>query len=507
MLTNQLRNFDHKYYYSIIDRDDGQSIPDYYATNIENFIIRDRGEIEMRDGLTARGSSPSATNLGEGLLKTPTYNRLVRVVNGAANTSKFQYSDDGTTWSDISGGGSKTTNAKWVMAQGNNNLYAVNGVDTPVKYDGSTMSTVAAIPQSIAIVWWKNFMWVFGNPTYKDRLYFSNVNDPETWGGSDYLNINLGDSSAGLGLCGTAGLTGRLYCGKERSVWFVTGTSGSNWAIQPLTFEHGVVSHESMVEVKNDVWCVDLEGNIRGLYRTTEDNPFTALRSEDIQQTIAYLNKSSIRGASAKWFNNFVMFFLPNGVDSYNSIVLVYDTLCNEKKGGWVKFTGWRIARATVFQESNVQKLYLHDARSGNGQTYEWTGTSDNGTAIICKYESKIYDFGMPNQLKRYFFSYQYANPIGNYATRFYTSIDRFYYALIANPSLLGTGNKLLGLTWTLGVDKLGSGGIVKVKIPFTDNGGSNYGYTCQVKLECESSSVKMKLRNFTIHLMPHGLR
>lgn len=507
MLTNKLRSFDHKYYYSIIDRDDGQSIPDFFATNIENFIIRNRGKLEMRDGLTSRGASPAATNLGEGMLRTPAYNKLVRVINGAANTAKFQSSDDGTTWSDITGGGSKTSDTKWVMTQGNNVLYAVNGVDTPIKYDGTTVSTVSAIPQGIAIAWWKNFMWVFGNPTYKDRLYYSNVNDPETWGGTDYLNINLGDSSAGTGLYGTAGLTGRLYCGKERSVWYVTGTSTSNWAIQPLTYEHGVASHESMVAVKNDVWCVDLEGNIRGLYRPSEDNPFSALRSDDIQQTIAGLNKSAIRGASAKYFNNYALFFLPNGVDSYNSIVLVFDTLANESKGGWVKFTGWRIARATIFQESNVQKLFFHDARTSNGQTYEWTGVSDNGVAITAKYETKIYDFGMPSQLKRFFYSYQFADAQGNQTINFYSSIDRFYYTLLKQVSLVGTGDKLLGVDWELGVDKLGSGGFIRVQVPYTDNGGTSYGYTAQIRIECESSTVKKTVRNFTTHLMPHGLR
>lgn len=507
MLSNQLRSFDNKYYYSIIDRDDGETIPDFFATNVENFIIRDRGKLLMREGLTAKGSIPNATNLGEGFLRTPTYNRMVRVINGAGNASKFQYSDDGVTWSDISGGGSKTTDAKWVMVQANNVLYAVNGVDTPIKYNGSTISTVAGMPQGIAIAWWKNFFWVFGNPTYKDRLYFSNANDPETYGGSDYLNINLGDSSAGTGLFGTAGLTGRLYCGKERSVWYVTGTSSTTWVIQPLTYEHGVASHETMIPVKNDVWCVDLEGNIRALYRPSEDNPFSALKSDDIQMTIAYLNKSAIRGASAKWFNNYALFFVPNGVDSHNSLVLVYDTLANEGKGGWIKFTGWRIARATVFQESNVQKLFLHDSRTGNGQSYLWSGTSDNGTAITAKYETKIYNFGMPNQVKRFVYSYQNAEAQGDYESKYYTSIDRFYYALIAEPSLLGTGNKLLGIDWTLGVDKLGSGGRVKVMIPYGENGGTNYGTTLQTKIECESATVQLSVGSFTVHLIPHGLR
>lgn len=517
MFTNNLLSFDHKFFYSMIDKDDGTVIPDHFATNIENFDIRNRGELVMRDGLTAAGSSPSKTNLGAAVLNKANGTKLiVRVVEGAGNTAKFQQSSDGVNWSDCTGGGSKTTGTKWALVQANDNLYGVNGVDTPIKFDGTTVSTVVAIPQGVAIEWFKNFLWVFGNPTYKDRLYFSNANDPETWGGTDYVNINLGDVSQGIGLRGSAGSTGRLYIGKQRSVWYLTGTSSVNFAIQPLTYEHGVASHESMFQVKNDVWCVDLDGNIRGLYRTDTDNPFSKIRSEDIQYTISGLNRGSLSKASAVFFNNYAMVFVPNGVDSYNSLVLVNDTLCNEGKGGWVKYTNWNIARAIVFNESATPHLYLFDARTSNGQVYTWNGTSDNGQAIIAKYETKIYDFPVyqkngrryilqKNAIKRFRYSFQYAGAQGNFTSRFYSSIDRFYYTQLANPSLLGTGNKLLGSTWTLGVDKLGSGGFVKVNIPFGAMGGQTEGTTCQIKLECESATTKLKLREFTSYYI--GLR
>lgn len=508
MLQNQLRTFEHKYFYSIIDRDDPQAIPDYFATNIENYIIRDRGELSMRDGLTAAGTSPSKTNLGSGVLNKANGTKLlVRVIDGAANTAKFQQSSDGSTWTDCTGGGSKTTGAKWALVQANDNLYGVNGFDTPIKFDGTTVSTVVAIPQGTGIEWWKNHMWVIGNPTFKDRLYVSNPNDPETWGGSDYINVNLGDGSWGIGVRGSAGSSGRLYVGKQRSVWYITGTLIANFALSPLTYEHGVASHESMFQVKNDVWCVDLEGNVRGLYRTDTDNPFSKLRSDDIQYTISGLNKSSITKASGVFFNNFAMVFVPNGVDDYNSIVLVYDTLANEGKGGWTKFTNWNIARAVVFNEASTPRLYLFDARTANGQAYTWSGTSDNGQAIIAKYETKIYDFGVPERQKRFRYSYQFAKAQGSFTSRFYSSIDRFYYTQLASPSLLGTGNKLLGTTWTLGVDKLGSGGFVKVQIPFGDMGGSTEGTTVQIKLECESATTKLKIREFTSHYLIKGLR
>lgn len=491
----------------MINRDDPQVIPNYFASNIENWLIRDRGQLIMRPGITARGTSPSATNLGSAVLyRANGVKKFVRVINGAANSSKFQHSDDGSTWTDISGGGSKTTDAVWKFVQANNNLYGVNGTDTPIKYDASTVSTVAAIPNGTAIEWWKNHMWVIGVTSVPDRLYVSNPNDPETWGGSDFINVNLGDQSPGVGLKGTGGATGRLYVGKARSVWYISGSLIANFALDPLTFEHGVISHESMINVKNDVWAMDAEGNIRGLYRTPQDVPFSNIKSEDITLTISGLNKSSLYKTTAVYFDNYAMFFTPNGVDDYNSIVLVYDTLGNEGKGGWITFTGWRIARASIFND-NTPKLFAHDARTGNGQTYQWTGTADNGIAITAKYETKIYDHGFPDQEKMWKFAYQYAPVIGDVNMRFYSSIDRYYYVLLKTVNLQGTGNKLLGVTWTLGVDKLGSGGFVQDKINYSDMGGDTTGFTQQVKLEAESSTTQIKVREFTSHYRVRGLR
>lgn len=505
MLETPYLTFDHRFFYSMIDRDDPQIIPNYHASNVENWLIRNAGELEMRDGLTARGSSPSATNLGgAALYRANGTKKLLRVVNGAGNSTKFQHSDDGATWTDVSGGGSRTTGVKWVFVQANDNVYGVNGTDTPIKYDGSSISTVAGIPNGTAIEWYKNFLWIIGVAATPDRLYFSNANTPETFGGSDFINVNLGDYSPGVALKGSPGGDGRLYIGKARSVWYLTGTSSSNFAIQPLTYEHGVAGAEAIVAGRNDVWCADQDCNIRALYRTQEDSPFSTLKSSPIQATISGLNRTAASKITAVYYNNYLMFFVPNGVDDYNSLVLVYDTQANLGKGGWIKFTGWRIARASVFVLS-TPKLFLHDARTGNGQTYEWTGTSDNGTAITAKYETKIYDHGYPNQEKKWKFAYQFAPTISGASLRFYVSIDRFYYTLLKNFSLAGMGSSEWDdAEWD--VDTWTSQGVVRQKVSYSEGGGDNTGFTQQVKLEAESSTVKVRLRQFTSHYLVRGL-
>lgn len=505
MLETPYQTFEHRFFYSMINRDDPQVIPNYFATNIENWLIRNAGELEMRDGLTARGASPSATNLGSAVLyRANGVKKFVRVINGAGNTSKFQASDDGATWVDISGGDSRTTDRTWVFVQANNNLYGVNGTDTPVKYDGSSITTISAIPNGTAIEWYKNFLWVIGVQASPDVLYFSNANNPESFGGSDLINVNLGDASPGTALKGSPGGDGRLYVGKARSVWYVTGTSSANFAIQPLTYEHGVAGAEAIVAGRNDVWCVDQDCNIRALYRTVEDNPFSTLKSSPIQATISGLNKTAVSKVTTVYYNNYVMFFVPNGVDDYNSLVLVWDTQANQGKGGWITFTGWRIARATVFVLS-TPRLFLHDARTGNGQTYEWTGTSDNGTAITAKYETKIYDHGFPEREKKWKFAYQFAPSLSGASVRFYASIDRFYYTLLKTISLAGMGDSLWGVAqW--GVDTWGSQRAIRQRVSYSESGGDNTGYTQQIKIEAESSTQKIRVRQFTSHYLVKGL-
>lgn len=505
MLDTPLSTFDHKYFFSMIDTDDPESLPNYFAQNIENWIIRNRGQLEMRDGLAARGTVPGKTVIGRGVFKTPSYLHLIRVLDGAANAAKFQYSLDGVTWVDITGGGSKTTGKDWHMVQANNNLYAVNGYDTPVKYDGSTMTTVPAMPNGTCIEWWKNHLFIGGVVSIPDRLYVSNPAAPETFGGSDYLNINLGDSTKLVGIKGSGGTVSRLFLGKERSVWYITGATISDFALQLLTYEHGVASHEAMIPVKNDIWVVDTDGCVRSLYRSQSDDPFSDLMSKQIMQTVAGLNRIVMNKASAVYYNNYALFFVPNGVDSYNSLVMVFDTLANEGKGGWIKFTGWNVQGAVIYPLS-TPRLFLFDSRTNNGQAYEWTGTSDNGQAIIANYETKLYDHGFPERLKVWKFTHQMAPVIGDVNLNFYSSIDRYYYTLLKAVNLQGTGNKLLGVTWTLGVDKLGSGGFVKEKIPMTDGGGTNTGYTCQVKLQAISSTVKVKVKSFVMHYRVKGL-
>lgn len=490
------------------DRDDGQAIPDYYATNVENLILRNARQPELRDGLTARGTSPNQTNLGSAVLyKANGLKKFVRVVNGPGSTSRMQSSDDGATWSDIPGGALLSSNAVWSFAQANDNLYGVNGTDTPIKYDGSVITTVPGMPQGYYCTWWKNHFWIYRNPTFKDRAYFSNPNDPETYTASDYINVNLGDQSFGTGIRGTAGDTGRLYLGKDRSVWYITGTSAANWALSILTYDHGVASHESMVDMKNGMLCLDLEGNVRNLYRSSTDNPFSTLHSADIPTTTSTINKSQLSKASAVVYDNFALFFVPSGVSDVNNLVLCWDALANLGKGGYVKFTGWNIARATVFNESNTPKLYLHDSRTDNGQTYEWTGTSDNGTAITGVYETKIYDYGMPDHEKRFSYAFSNAPALGNHTYNFYSSVDRYSYTLLKEVALLGTGNKLLGVDWTLGVDKLGAGGSVRTQVNYTDNGGTAEGITLQTKLELISATAKLQVREYTSHFRPYSLR
>lgn len=80
------------------------------------------------------------------------------------------------------------------------------------------------------------------------------------------------------------------------------------------------------------------------------------------------------------------------------------------------------------------------------------------------------------------------------------------YYTLLKIISLAGEADSEWD-TAVWGQDTWSASGPVRQKVKFTDGGGTNHGYSNQIKLEAQSDSVKIKIRKFTMHYRVFGLR
>ena len=67
----------------------------------------------------------------------------------------------------------------------------VNGTDNPQKIDEDSGEDLGGSPPVTSyIALHKNYLFLSGNSTYPSRVYYCNLDTPETWGANDFFDVN-----------------------------------------------------------------------------------------------------------------------------------------------------------------------------------------------------------------------------------------------------------------------------------------------------------------------------
>ena len=164
-----------------------------------------------------------------------------------ANGNKYIYKirDDATStnahvrywtgsgnWTALTSPTALTASLKCELEPANNALYDFNGTDTVHKItSGTTDSTVAAIPAGKYAKWFHQFFFVAGVSANPSRLYFSNINAPDTWTGADYIDVNADDGDI---ITGLAVLKDELLVFKKNRIWSLTGFGTGTFTLANL---------------------------------------------------------------------------------------------------------------------------------------------------------------------------------------------------------------------------------------------------------------------------------
>jgi hypothetical protein len=273
-----------------------------------------------------------------------------------------------------------------VTAQGK--TYITNGTDVVKSWDGSTLANVASIPIVKYLVWFHNYLWGFHNNTYRNRMYFSNIGDPETFGASDFQDINPEDNDF---ITGASSLKNEIIIGKRYRMYGFQGWLEPSIQIQAVNerlSSYGTIAHQSFVNTGNDLLFASYGGNypnINSLIRTRyADTNFGAIVTDPIQGTMDGLSKSQLDKAASIFDERYAWFAFPNGSSTYNDLVLTYDTVTK----GWSKHTGIyaaNFARSTV---SGRAQVYFGDSRNAKVYVLDESDT-DNGEIIDFKFQSR----------------------------------------------------------------------------------------------------------------------
>jgi len=338
---------------------------------------------------------------------------------------------------------------------GTKNAVICNGIQTPVRWDGTSAGVVNLSGSA---------------PATADT--FINFNRYGLLYDFDALTIyqsNLGDANAGYGsnapvvlptkVRGDIG-SGWVQFGDELLVttrnsiqkFTTTGVSSAPFARREVTNHVGNMSHRSMLVIDNGVLFTDTTG----IYFYDGSNIIRA--SQPIQGTWKDVNPQYMTGIVATNYKprSWALFSVPWGSgQTTNNLILAYDYLNSVPSQG--KFVWWMFDNITaqsmgIFRNSSLvdewwtgdtnAKLFLQDS-----------GTNDNGSAFTQEVRSKAFSFNKPNRDKRLHECRFDVDSSGNWLLTTLIDIDLQNSPGNQNTISLYTGATLWGsFTWGTGV-------------------------------------------------------
>jgi len=336
----------------------------------------------------------------------------------------------------------------------------VNGVDNPQKIDDATPNDLGGSPPVCKFIeLHKNYVFLAGNSTYPSRLYFSNLDDPETWTGTDFIDINPDDGTVITGLKKTLD---SLIISKENNIYILYGdtptyTEGLElWRIKEGSTDIGFVNQGSMSRYGKVIIGLTRNSGIHmfGGNVTTDETVYSLtsyLMSKDITPTIDGLNEARFNQAESIIWDYKYILSVPNGSSTTNNLCLVYDFIVS----GW---TLWDIPSNCwcKFRSSGVDYLYFGDPENGFIYRYTPTTYSDNGSAINAYYKTGDTDLGSSVNDKIFRYYKATLNKSEDYSLVVTPEIDFGEISVDASTISSKTSDSLWG-TMTWGTDKWGS--------------------------------------------------
>ncbi len=394
-IKSDLRKYTLSSFSGLNNHDKSTEIDNDQAQDLSNVILT-RDFIEKRGGYTELNSTaiPGSTGI-YGLFPYYYNNGAQRKLLFISHTT-CQQMDTGTgALTSITTG--LTTNLRTYGLTFKDLFIFVNGTDNPQKIDESTPNDLGGSPPVTKyLALHKNYLFLAGNSTYPSRLYYSNLDDPETWGANDFFDVNPDDGSV---ITGLKVILDALIVQKEYYTYLLYGdtptfTEGLTlWRIKQASTSTGAVNQGSMaIYGKNVLYLSRDEGiQVFGGGVTSDEVEFdsmtSTLLSKNVTPTIDGLNESRYEQAEAIVWDYKYILSVPNGSSTVNNLQLVYDF----RKGGW---TLWNLPanNFTRFRSSGVDFLFFGDPALGKIYRYTPTTYSDNGTAISAYYQTKDFD-------------------------------------------------------------------------------------------------------------------
>lgn len=402
-----------------------------------------------------------------------------------------------------------TTNLK-TRAITYNNLYIyTNGTDIPQKIDDTTAADLGGSPPTAKfIVLHKNYVFLAGNATYPSRLYWSGIENPETWSALDFVDVNPDDGDVITGLEVTLD---SLIIYKEYNIYILYGdtptfTEGLTlWRIKAASASMGTVAQGSIQTYSRNILFLTrgngfhVFGGSIGQENVELDSVTSQLVSTDISPSLANLNAARYNQVESTVFDYKYICSCPNLSSTTNNINWVYDF----RKGQWIP---WNIPANCFakFRTSGDDSLYFGSTTEGKIYRYTPTTYNDDGVAINAYWKGKSINHGRPvnEKIARYF--YVSLNKSSDYTLTVTPEFDFgdtvpqvavYSIGAISSDSIWGT------MIW--GTNKWGEATTSKSSRQIMND---RYTYL-NIEFSNNTINEKMSVRDFTLIFTTEGLR
>lgn len=279
-----------------------------------------------------------------------------------------------------------STSARVGMCDFQNYLIVVHPVDGAFTYDGTTFA-IAPTGGSTAVgtccATWQDKVWIGGDPVNKSRIYWSNAGDPTKYTvASDFVDVREQDGSpvvalgvgSGVNVVGTAG----LLVFKNHSVHRIgNSTTG---AFTTLSTMVGAAGPLAVTTSRSGLVC--FLGSDGVFVTNGVDPPTLASRKIDPLFQPDQLAFNHLDNVCAAPFGDRVLFSMTRGSSSVNNFMLEYHPAL-----GW--FAPHNLGFSDLTEYSlNTSLVYGGDPSNGYIHNV-FTGWSDNGANIRCRWQSK----------------------------------------------------------------------------------------------------------------------
>jgi hypothetical protein len=241
--------------------------PQTSVTESVNFYFDSIGAAVLRPGTTALGNSlgypiQGMTYFVNGF-NVGVYTQMII----AANENVYYLS--GSTWTQIFTGLGTLGQVRFTTFL--TNVFMVDGVDSTMVWDGNpsgsgfvTSGNASGAPVGAFIEVYRSVVWIAGNPTYPDRLYWSTIPSADTtqtitWSADPTTGVQWSDIDPNNGdtITGLQRYRNKLLVFKTNHIYRVYAPAQND--VDPW-YSVGTTSQESIVETKSGIYFFHSSG-------------------------------------------------------------------------------------------------------------------------------------------------------------------------------------------------------------------------------------------------------